>query len=60
VDRFREAITAIELRDPVVPIVSSMNMRAPPAPQHMPLVPLAEASTRSIPARLPITLRGAM
>ena len=41
-----------------VPIVSSIHMRAPPAPQHMPFVPLRPASTTSMPPSCPITLRG--
>ena len=42
-----------------LPIVSSIHMRAPPAPQHMPLVPLRGISTTSMPPSEPITLRGA-
>ena len=42
-----------------LPIVSSIHMRAPPAPQHMPLVPLRGISTMSMPASEPMTLRGA-
>ena len=42
-----------------LPVRSSMNMRAPPAPQHRPRVPLRGISTTSTPAMEPITLRGA-
>ena len=42
-----------------VPIDSSIHMRAPPAPQHMPLVPLRGISTTSMPLIEPTTLRGA-
>ena len=43
-----------------LPMFSSMNIRPPPAPQHMPSVPDRSASTISIPARLPMTFRGAV
>ena len=42
-----------------LPTCSSIHMRAPPAPQHMPRVPLRGISTMSMPPRLPTTLRGA-
>ena len=42
-----------------LPVSSSIHMRPPPAPQHMPLVPLRSASTSSMPPMLPTTLRGA-
>ena len=42
-----------------LPIDSSIHMRAPPAPQHMPFVPLRRISTISMPLREPITFRGA-
>ena len=42
-----------------LPTCSSIHMRAPPAPQHMPRVPLRGISTMSMPASEPITLRGA-
>ena len=42
-----------------VPIDSSIHMRAPPAPQHMPLVPFRGISTISIPLIEPTTRRGA-
>ena len=41
-----------------LPTCSSIHMRAPPAPQHMPFVPLRPASTTSIPPIEPTTLRG--
>jgi hypothetical protein len=42
-----------------VPTVSSIHIRAPPAPQHIPLVPLRGISTTSMPLIEPTTLRGA-
>ena len=59
----RDAPVAISSRERAsftfVPTVSSIHMRAPPAPQHIPFVPLRSASTTSIPPREPITRRGA-
>src|ERR1700687_5331499 len=40
-----------------LPMLSSIHMRAPPAPQHMPRVPLRGISTMSIPASEPIIAR---
>ena len=55
VDRASLARSSLTL----TPIDSSIHMRAPPAPQHMPFVPLRGISTTSMPLIEPTTLRGA-
>ena len=41
-----------------LPACSSIHMRPPPAPQHMPFVPLRGISTMSMPVSDPMTSRG--